>query len=285
VRSATARARARWQRAAEWFRTARPDDPLVLRCLRELLSPDARDRVLMLAGQAFIALVPLLVLVATALSGSDGVALSHHLVRRYDLTGDVADTVNRLFERPPDAASPVNLVSLLVVLLSVNSFGRSVGRTMRGAWNLPGTGVRGAVDGLLGVATLLAMGVVVGWPAANLDGAPLVRALAVVLQLLVATAGWLLVLRLFLSRRHPSRTLLPGALFGAVLQTASSWATSLWFPSLLARNANRYGVIGIALALVAWLVVLAALIVCVGVVSAESARSPERRNARGTADR
>ncbi len=266
---------------ADWWSDERPDDPVVLRCARGLLSTDARDRVLMLAGQAFIALVPLVIVAATATSTADGAAFAAYVVRRFDLEGDVADAVRSLFERPPDPESGLSLVSVVVLLVSVNSFSRSVRRTMERPWRLPKSGVRGAVEGLAGVVALIGTGVLVGWVGSLLDGGAVVWLLGLALQLAVSVVGWALTIRLFLTWRASWRAVLPGAVVGAVAQLVAGWGVTIFLPELITRNTERYGVIGVAIALVSWLIVLAAVIVTVGVVGGELARDralPARRS-------
>jgi len=55
----------------------------------------------------------------------------------------------------------------------------------------------------------------------------------------------------------------------AVAQVLVGWGGSLWVPHLIERNAARYGVIGVAVALISWLVVLAFLLVASAVIGAQ----------------
>ena len=55
----------------------------------------------------------------------------------------------------------------------------------------------------------------------------------------------------------------------AVAQVVVSWAGSIYVPLLIERNIERYGVIGVAIALISWLVVLALLIVVSAVIGAQ----------------
>ncbi len=259
-----------------WFLTVRPDDPLIVRCLRELLTVDTRDRILMLAGQGFIAVIPAVIILATLLSAADGAAVADYVIRRYGITGDVADSVRNLFARPPDATGSISLISIAIVLMSVNSYGRSIRRTMERAWSLPSAGFRGAVYGLLGVALLVTTNALVGWTwAVTEDRSGLLVATAATVA--VGSAGWLALLLLFLARRHDWRTLIPGALFGGAAQMIAAWSMAVYLPYALNRNAERYGIIGISIAMVTWMLIVATVVVCVSVFSAEAARSLERR--------
>lgn len=268
-----------YQETKAWFLTVRPDDPLVVRCLRELLTVDTRDRILMLAGQGFIAVIPAVIIVATLLSPADGAAVADYVIARYGITGDVADSVRNLFERPPDATGSISLISIGIVIMSVNSYGRSIRRTMERAWSLPPAGFRGAVYGLLGVALLLVTNAAVGWTWVFTEERAGVMG-ATAASVAVGSVGWLALLLLFLARRHRWHTLLPGALFGGAAQMIAAWSMAVYLPYALNRNADRYGVIGISIAMVTWMLIVATVVVCVSVFSAEAARSIERQSGR-----
>lgn len=250
-----------------------PGDPVWLRAVRAHLSVDVRDRVLMLAGQAFIALVPLLIVTATIMTSSDGQGVADYFIRKFELTGTAAETMHLLFTRPPDVVSGTSLLSVLIVLFSVNSFARTLRRTVDQAWGLPYIGFRGAPYGLLGVLLMVGASALVTWVGGIARGAGLGSLVIVPLLLGVAVLGWAVVLHLLLGRRVPFRALWPGAVYGAVAQTAAGWGSGLYLPALIGRNSERYGVIGVAVGLVWWLVVLTAVMVSVSVVSAELGRA------------
>lgn len=102
-----------------------------------------RDRALTLAGQAFIALIPLSIVVTGVLGSSGGAAVGRWLVDRFSLEGSSATAVLTLFARPPEPTSGMSFLSLAILLVSVNGFARALQRAFEAAWGLPGTG-RGA---------------------------------------------------------------------------------------------------------------------------------------------
>lgn len=231
-----------------------------------------RDRALTLAGQAFIALVPLLLVLAGWIGSAGGEGLAATLVDRFRLTGEAADAAALLFSRPPDPASGTSVVSLLILLVSVNSFGRALQRTFEAAWRLPSTGSGRAVRGGWGLLVLLstmALGVAVPAVIMRLPGGWL---LAVPAQLLVAIPAWWLLTRLLLNLRVGWAATLPGAVLGAVTQVLTGWAGAIWVPLLIERDAARYGVIGVAIALISWLVVIAFVAVASVVTGAWASR-------------
>lgn len=241
---------------------------LPVRLVRVFLDIDGRDRVLMLAGQAFIAVIPLLIVVATAAGtgGTDGSgAVGSYLVRRFDLDGSAEASVRILFDQPPEATGGVTLLSLVVLLWTSNSFARSLQRTFAAAWGLPRSGARGTVARTVGLVVLLVVLFGVSWLGNVLREGPL-RVGAVAVQLVVVVGGWALASHFMLARRVPLRVLVPGAVASAAVQLFVGWGTALWLPALVTRNADNYGVIGAALALVSWLIVISASIVASAVL-------------------
>lgn len=240
---------------------ARGEHTLPGRVLRVFLAIDGRDRVLMLAGQAFIAVIPLLIVVATV-SGTGGAdAVGSYLVRRFDLDGSAEESVRILFGRPPDATGGITLLSAVVLLWTTNSFARSLQRTFAAAWQLPRTGLRGTGQRTVGLLVLLVVLFGVSWLGNALREGPLLGVLVLLVQLGVVVGGWALASHLLLGRRVRLRVLLPGAVASAVVQLVVGWGTAVWLPGLVTRNADNYGVIGAALALVSWLIVVSASIV------------------------
>jgi hypothetical protein len=76
-------------------------DSIVVACLLRFVEIRARDRILVLAGQAFTALVPLFILVAT-FGPNDGTT-GRRMIERFHLSGSAAEAVRTLFTRPPGA--------------------------------------------------------------------------------------------------------------------------------------------------------------------------------------
>jgi len=258
-------------RLRAWTRP-RPSDPVVIRCVRRLASADARDRVLILAGQAFIALIPLGIVIGSLSTHRRGDAMASYLIRRFDLDGAVADSVHTLFSDTRHDAGGITIVSIVILFFSVNSFSRSVRRTVEMAWEMPRGGVRGTRDGLIGVLLAVALTSLFGLFNIVAGDGVLGQALVAVPQLLLGYLGWVYVQWFLLTRRIPRSALVPGAVVGTIVQYAAGKVSSVYMPHAIARNADKYGVIGVSFSLVTWLVIAAAVIVCVALVGAELGR-------------
>jgi membrane protein len=240
----------------------------VVGCLLRYLSISGRDRILVLAGQAFTAVIPLFIIIA-AVGPSDGMA-GQGIITRFHLTGSAAASVRTLFSRPPDATGAVTLTGAVVLLFSTLSYAKSLQRTYEGAWGLPSAGWRGTIHGLGGVALMLSEIIGLAVLAGLLRRLPTGGTLAYVMPVPFAVLLWLQLQRLLLSGRVTRRQLLPGALAAGAGQVVISIYSAIWMPHLVSENAARYGVIGVTFALLTWLIVVSAAIVVAAVVSAEA---------------
>lgn len=259
------------RKAAQRIWTTEDINPVLLvmvRSTKMFVAIEGRDRVLMLAGQGFIAVVPLLIVLASLTSAAGAGGIGEAIVRRLALSDSAADAVRTLFAYPPGAAGGVTAFSLILLLFTVNGFAGSVQRTFESAWGLRRMGLRGAIDRTGGFVILLAAALTAGWGGRLLGDSVLGLVLGITLQLGLITGAWLVATRLLLSRRRPHRQLLVGAICSAAVQIAAGWGTAIYLPVIFERNAERYGVVGVALALVAWLIVASSTIVGGAVLSA-----------------
>ncbi len=100
------------------------------------------------------------------------------------------------------------------------------------------------------------------------SGGTTLFSLGLLAQAGVAVGGWLLATSSMLAGRVPIRTLGEGAVLSAALQLVVGWGTAIYVPQLFARNAERYGAVGVALALVTWLIAVASVVVGGAVIGA-----------------
>ena len=260
--------------AVAWLEDDRPDAPFLARCGRGLISVDARDRVFMLAGQAFISFVPLIIVIATLAPVGDSSSIANTIIDTFSLNATTATDVRTLFNRPPGSAGSVGLVSIAFLFVAVNSFGRTLRRTFERTWGLPSErGYRRSLDGMLAVLMLVAVGTGLGVLSNRLGGGPI----AIAIDVVGGAIGWMLLLWLLLSRRIETRLMVPGAIFAGIAHTVAGWAAAIYLPTAITHNVTRYGVIGVAFSLAAWLIILATTIVVIALVSAELAREVDRR--------
>jgi membrane protein len=240
---------------------------LVGRAAARYVRIDGYDRGLALATQAFVAIVPMFIVLVASLPAQSREAFALWLAQE-GVLGSNAYTAVRPLTRPNQWSSGV-VVGVVLLIVSVVGFARTLQRLYHAAWDLPPPGWRGLGAGLAGAAGVVAAAVVL------LLSAPLLRAIgsavlvAGLVQAIGAAALWWAVLRLLLAGRVSWRALLPGAVITGVGQSLVMLVSGLIVPAFVERESARYGLIGIAFVLVSWLVVLGVLLAVAAVTSAE----------------
>ena len=259
--------RAAGQRGATFV--TRAQSSLPVRSARRFVSINGRDRTLVLGGQAFTTIIPLLIVVAAVASSKGPTVVADRLADRFHVTGTSAQAIRTLFERPPGAAGSITVAGLVVLAFSLLSLTRSLQRTYEAAWHLPAAGMRGTLNGISALGLLISSLLVLSLLVGMLRHLPAGSALAFVLRIAANTAVWLLLQWLLLSRRVAIRRLLPGALVIAVGSAVLSFYSAVWMPRLIENNSERYGIIGITFAMLTWLILVCFCTVVAAVLSAE----------------
>ncbi len=246
----------------------RLSESFVVACLARFVQINGRDRIFSLGGQAFTAVVPAIIVVASFSSDPD--ALGDRLIERLGLTGSAADAVHELFAQPPGSTGAVTALGILILFFSFLSFIRALQRTYEAAWELPPAGLRGTLHGLSSVGLFAALLVLIALLGSLSRDIPAGSFITLALKALVSALLWLQLQRMLLSRRVSRRQLRPGAVVAGVMQVVTSVYATTYLPHLVSTDADRYGVIGVTFALLTWLIVVCAGIVAIAVVSAEA---------------
>ena len=226
---------------------------LARRCLQRLVALEFVDRAVALASLTFTALIPLGVVVGSTVPGVNRTSFADSITDRFDLDPRTAHIVEAAFSPPPDVQASLSVLGVLLLIVSALSFTRGLQRAYETAWRLPRLGVRATPAGLVWLAGVVAfMSVFGGLRAAIVDvSRPVVSA---IVALAFAVVVWLFTPWVLLSRRVPWRALLPTATLTAVGMTGLSAAGIFYMPRSISSSAASYGTIGVAIALVSWLV-------------------------------
>ncbi len=214
-----------------------------------------------LAG--FISLFPLL-LVTIAIIGfvsHQSVDLASDVVARLGLTGDTAkiltDTMDKA-EKSRKAASAIGLAGLMwsgLGLIAAIQYGLNT------VWQVQGRGMRDKLSGLawLGGAAVLflasfALTAAIRW-------VPLLAPLSILVGVAVGVGLWIWTMKVLPNHTVGWKSLLPGAIFGAVGLEVLKVAGSIWVPLAVASSSALYGSLGVVFAVLAWLLFFGRLVV------------------------
>ena len=260
------RQRSRMEAVRAWFQTT-----FAGQCVERIIELQPAERGLGLASRAFVALLPL-VIVATALSPtarSGGFAQG--LIDRFDLTGEGAAYVRRLFATPDQVRGGTTIVEIIVLLYAVFSFARLLARTYELAWRLPKAGLKGAARGLAWVGAVVAyVGLLLPVRTFFTHNTGTVGAGVVIV--LFTTAIWLFTPFVLLAGRVGWKSLLPTGVLTAVALGLTTLAGKVYLPHAFTTSGERYGLVGVAFSMVSWLIVLSIAILvsaAIGAVAGE----------------
>src|SRR5687767_569356 len=103
------------------------------RTLERFVELEGFDRAMALAGQAFAALLPLLIIVGAA-SPAGGKDLADGLVDRFDLDGQAAATLEAAVAQPSAVQDSITVLSAFILVISALSFTRALQRLYVRAW-------------------------------------------------------------------------------------------------------------------------------------------------------
>lgn len=227
-----------------------------------------------LAAKAFVALMPLLVVVAAVTPSFVRESLQQALQRRMGVDGDLSYLVQGAFGNPSQIRAATGVLGILFLFFYATSFSSALQRIYLRAWRRP---KRGALmnygRGLLWIVGLIVAIALIGSLRRVAVGAP-----QTVLSFLLAIAGavvmWWWTAWILLRNEVRWRVLLPGAVLSAAGMFGFAVWSQIWMPHVVRENAAQFGVFGVVLSLVTWLVGVSFVIVVAATANAVLADDP-----------
>lgn len=248
--------------------------PGLQRLVDDLARVELIDRCMVIAAQALLALVPLVIALVAYLPPDVTAAF---LARLEVVTGSATTTANavRVPGTSDEVRSETGVVALALTLLSAVSFGRAMQRTFERVW-----GVR-HIGGFVGARRNLLW--LLGWLLA-LEGTALVaswvrevQVLRLCVQLLGAVLVWWWTPYVLLQGRVTWARLLPGAVVTGVVLVVYVVGSGLIMPRYAEVSAAQLGSLGLVLTGMSWLIGFAFVVVLGAVVGRVLAEEPRLR--------
>jgi membrane protein len=215
------------------------------------------DRAMALAAQAFSALIPLLIVSSAVMSRQDGKSFADDLIDRFDLSGSAADSVKVAFTSSGTVEDSISVLGLLLLTFAGLSFTRGLQRLYEGAYGLPSLGYRNTPWGLAWLA-LIALYFTLRPVLAGVFSEDALRASV---SLALAAGEWTITPHLLLGRRLEWRRLVAGGVLTAVGMTLLAASSIIWLPETISSSSEQFGAIGVAFALLSWVVAAAFVLV------------------------
>ena len=227
------------------------------------------DRCIVLSSQAFTALIPIFILVSTLAPARYEDVIATTLIRKFALTGESAAAVNQLFATPAGVVGSASVFSALLVIWSGISFTRRLQTMYRSAWDQDKEGVRSSLFAALGLLVLLA----------EVAALYLIRSLfrmfppswlwVVLVSVVTGMVLWTSIPYLLLNRQLHWRRMLVAGMLAGVGSTLLALATTVYMSDLVLRYTDYYGLFGVTIAMVGWLLAAAGVIVASTAIGAE----------------
>jgi membrane protein len=175
-----------------------------------------------------------------------------------------------VFARPAGGAS-IGVLSVVLLVFSGLSLARRMQRLYQQAWRLEAVpGVRGSLNTALGLAALLLEIALLYLARTLVRALPFDWLLGLPISIVTGLLLWTSIPWLLLDRR------VPAGLLATVCSGIYGVASTIYMPRLLDTYSERYGLFGVTLALVGWLLCVALILVIATVVAAEFDRSQGR---------
>jgi membrane protein len=234
------------------------------------------DRSVILSAQAFSAILPLFIVVATISPKPGGDSPGAFLARRLGLAAEDVTSLQVAVIPPPSARASVGVLGVVLALLTATSFARALQRSYELAWRLPRAGLRAAWRPLalvIGLAVYVELLFLFGRLLRGVPAGTLLEDLVTFAGgwALWSGSGWIL-----LGGRVRLRLLAAGGLLTTVGFTVLRRLSAIYLPTLVASNQQQYGLLGVAFTLYSWLSACAFIIVVATVVGAVLAEDPGR---------
>jgi membrane protein len=211
------------------------------------------DRSFALAAQAFVALLPLVIVVVSAFVTDSATTISNSIGDRFGLDDAARTALFVLFEHPGTAA--ISWLAIAISLLSAFSLSRRLARTYAVIFEVPALPRNKSWHGMVWIALQIALFV----------GASMLRDLRAGSGPFLAVVAVLGLLVLWFAADFAGlRLLVPGAPIRMMMASAvvssmgrvfiAAWA-AIYMPASLSQQASQYGPIGVTFAIFTYILV------------------------------
>ena len=244
-------------------------DSFIGRSILRFVLMEGFDRSIILSAQVFTALIPLFIIVASVAPAGQEDVIGEGIIKRFALTGASADAVEQLFEAPAGATSSVTVFSALLLIYSGVAFTRRLQRMYRAAWGREQAGIRSALFATLGLGALVLEFVVAYGIREFTTLFPFEWLWAIPISLVTGLVLWTSIPYLLLERQLHWRRLLVAGAAAAVGMTIFAIGTPIYMPDVMTRATNEFGLFGVTITLIGWLLAASFILVATTAIGAE----------------
>lgn len=221
--------------------------------LRRFFDLELLDRSFALAAQAFVALLPLVIVVVSVFVTDSSVVIADSIGDRFALDAAARQALRLLFDHPGTAA--ISWVAILISLISAFSLSRRLARTYAAIFEVPPLPRTRSWHGLVWIVLQITLFIVASMLRdLRIGNGPAVAVLAVCGLVLVWFAADVAGLRLLVPAA-PMRLMVASALISSLGRFGIAVWAAFYMPRALENQAQQYGPIGVTFALFTYILV------------------------------
>jgi membrane protein len=208
-----------------------------------------------LSAQAFVALIPLVLVVSAVFAAGSDQVVARQLIERFGLVGAASDAVRVLF-RTPGAGSGIYWLGLVITLYSAFAFSRRVARAYTTIWDVDPLPAKQNWKALVWLAVQIVMIVLSsGLRVFAKQHGPGWEVLAVAVLIVGwATTEFFLQQLLTAGQVERSRLLVAASVVAAGRLAVGAWS-AIYLPASLGHQSTQYGPIGVVFSFFTWIFV------------------------------
>ncbi len=236
-------------RARDWV-----EDSYPYAVVRRFVELELLERAVGLAAQAFIALLPLIIIIVSIFVSDFGAVVSDQVGDRFGLDEPTRSTIRQLFAEAR-VQQTLSLLAIVLVLVSAFALSRRLARVYAMVFEVPVLKRSQNWRGLVWIALQVVLMVVASSLRQVRDDGGVLLAVAAAVGLLLA---WFLAdvisLRLLVPAA-PERLVMASAFVAGIGRLAMGVWAAVYFAAYLAEQAQRFGPIGVSFAIYTYLLV------------------------------
>jgi membrane protein len=216
--------------------------------VRRFFELELLDRCFGLAAQAFVSMLPLLIVVVSLFMGGKQDLLATSMNERFGLVGAAELAVRALFQAPAEIVT-ISWLAVTMSLLSAFALSRRLSRVYGSIFGLPSMARSEVWRGLVWIGLqLILFAAASQLRGVRRDSGVILAAVAIVVLLAVWFLGDMAGLRLLVPS-IPRSVLVPSAILTGVGRVGLAAWGAIYMPRSLSEQADQFGPIGVTFAL------------------------------------
>jgi membrane protein len=250
-----------------WAQVRRtPPGRLLEDCALALARIELFDRAMTLAAQAFVSIVPIMLVTAT-LRPREGGSLGSALADTLDIPASVRATLQRSIPSDATFESGIGVFGVVVAIVSATSFSRALERVYLRVWRVPRPSLRSWWRWFAALVAIVLAVSLIGLTRRATDGAAWSGWVPMLVQLVLWTAVWTFAPWVLVQGEVRWRPLLFSGAATSVCLAGLTIVGSVYLPIVLVHGAREFGVLGLVFSYISWLFAIAFVVIAVAVVA------------------